>query len=346
MSTEQFFSIKDRVVNRFPNTSVYTTKSGLQELLQTQLKWSCDRHLNEFFPRSYILSSEDERRQFFRDFKIQAAISLLKIFFVQNEEKVKNEEKATNGELSVDPLKNGGGEPVINDTTQLELALERPKNGKISTSIPKTTNSPRPRNNSLTRNSPRLPKFVPASTLLLAIKVINKELGNLYSETDFTEKDDNSSFSLTSVEWLENAYIVQHSKGKFPVETFSQFSGPESLKTLQNLMCEATSSLGTIYQLDLLEDKNMWIVKPGARSRGRGITVNSDIREIMKICKGTGESNGRWIIQKYIERPLLVNEVKCDIRQWLLVDNWNPLKLWIYKQAYFRFCSHKYRVVF
>ena len=57
-------------------------------------------------------------------------------------------------------------------------------------------------------------------------------------------------------------------------------------------------------QLDILETHNLWIIKPGAKSRGRGITVMGKLLEILKAYVSNGEPNlqkdSRWIIQKYI----------------------------------------------
>lgn len=85
---------------------------------------------------------------------------------------------------------------------------------------------------------------------------------------------------------------------------------------------------GQFPQYNINGDQNLWIVKPGHQSRGRGITVLNKYYDILKYIK---EGKGRhWVVQKYIETPLIIHKKKFDIRQWVLVTDWNPLTVYLY----------------
>lgn len=78
----------------------------------------------------------------------------------------------------------------------------------------------------------------------------------------------------------------------------------------------------------------MWILKPCASSCGRGIKI---INNLQRINKKEG-----ILACKYIANPHLINGLKYDLRVYVLVTSYNPLRVYMYNDGLVRFATEKY----
>lgn len=86
-------------------------------------------------------------------------------------------------------------------------------------------------------------------------------------------------------------------------------------------------------QFTISGDKNIWILKPGYKSRGRDIALFNRLDDI----RSSTANSQCWVIQKYIENPLIIQNKKFDIRQWVFITDFDCLKVYIYNECYLRF---------
>jgi hypothetical protein len=83
-------------------------------------------------------------------------------------------------------------------------------------------------------------------------------------------------------------------------------------------------------------EKNLWIVKPTNLSRGRGIYIIDNIQEV-KI-----DTEDPLIVCRYIQNPLLINGHKFDLRIYVVVTSYEPLRLYVHQEGLARFATEQY----
>jgi len=84
--------------------------------------------------------------------------------------------------------------------------------------------------------------------------------------------------------------------------------------------------------------KNTWIIKPGENTnRGNGIEVCKSLAEIKSIVGRATKGDRTYIIQKYIDYPLLVHKRKFDFRCYGILTSINGgLKGYFFEDGYVR----------
>eukprot|EP00615_Pteridomonas_danica_P010724 CAMPEP_0114361274 /NCGR_PEP_ID=MMETSP0101-20121206/24590_1 /TAXON_ID=38822 ORGANISM="Pteridomonas danica, Strain PT" /NCGR_SAMPLE_ID=MMETSP0101 /ASSEMBLY_ACC=CAM_ASM_000211 /LENGTH=347 /DNA_ID=CAMNT_0001506127 /DNA_START=462 /DNA_END=1502 /DNA_ORIENTATION=+ len=79
---------------------------------------------------------------------------------------------------------------------------------------------------------------------------------------------------------------------------------------------------------------NYWMLKPVGLSRGRGISMISDV--------GSVKYDTQTVVQQYLRNPLLIDGFKWDMRLYVLVTSFDPLEAWLYKDGFIRFSTRKF----
>lgn len=113
----------------------------------------------------------------------------------------------------------------------------------------------------------------------------------------------------------------------------------------------------SLFMEEFKKDTNTtWIVKPANRAQGKGIFLVNKLAQMKKWMKQhmkpTTVTNGKpnekptpiepYLISRYISSPLLIGGRKFDLRIYVLVTSFKPLKAYLYREGFARFCTEKY----
>ena len=80
---------------------------------------------------------------------------------------------------------------------------------------------------------------------------------------------------------------------------------------------------------------NWYIIKPQASCQGRGIFLTKTYDQI--------DPNEKYVAQKYITKPLLIDGLKFDLRIYVLLAGTDPLKVFVYEDGLVRLCCERYK---
>ncbi|NWX33404.1 TTLL3 monoglycylase, partial [Notiomystis cincta] len=242
----------------------------------------------------------------------------------------------------------------------LKLALEKVRDRPVGTEQPpKSDKMPgdhvsHPMPSTAGPHAPLYPQLVEE-----ALEVCKQHLGILGHE-DIDRKT--PSPYQTCISWdrfLQEYYHVAHKGARLALSM-------EQQEQCQDLLQRLGEQLP---QLDIEGKLNIWILKPSAKSRGRGkaggstghayphgegippspyrpgIVCATRLEEVLEVapsCTAPATQVCEWVVQKYVERPLTIFDTKFDIRQWFVVTDWKPLTVWFYRDCYLRFCSRPF----
>ena len=320
---------KEQIAGHFSRNGAITRKSGLCKNIKNLYYKGIDP--NNFFPRCYDLSDKNDMGDFIEDFKINKAISILKIISKQLNEGNENSislysesviktaieivQRNSNiiiGEYSEINMNNA--KTFVKFVTEKEWSLigEEEPNTKVD-----------------------INRYISTITQAARIGLHSNEIKfprlNLRAQSELPKKL--NSLTITAKKKSSNKVTnVNKNKISTKLSEIQKYKAP-----IESLLSQLRSHQS---QYIMNGVHNIWIIKPSNLSRGRGISVSN---KLSTILDSHNDSN-QIIVQKYIENPLIILGRKFDIRQWVLVTNLNPLTIWIWEEPYLRFGAEDYNI--
>lgn len=319
-----------QIVNHFDKCRDLTTKVGLTLALRSSVQLN-DKSLDSYYPRAFDLYDPLDRADFVLDYKLTKAESIIRRFL----EHVDSNAETT---FSQDVV-HVASKVCLRVVTDIDEVVDCEELAEVIGTVPSSDWKLLEKanlDNVLDGVSERLytkaeleelihKKFSTSAKTSAAARAAEKEKEK--------EKDKKKATKKKKKKKEEETEVVHISA---PMETYNCPRGQHYIRQARSVLEEMEKSND---QHSINGSRNAWIVKPSGKSRGRGIQMLRELEEIFRVTESDGF---QWICQKYIEQPQLIHGYKFDIRQWVLVTDWNPLTFYIWKQPYIRFAGQKY----
>lgn len=286
----------------------FVTKDGLCECINMWKESSLSKLAEINHPRSYMVSSENCYENFLNDYKLTTAISI--ILFLNTRKQIR------------DHFDKDGTIPIEILDCVFQIINSQLKY-KEDDCVPLPQN---------TANNNRWDKLIDALR-----KLVN-ENEKFKLSIDIESKCQDKEIRPALKE-IQNLPAVQHNDQEKCFENISHNENDDE-KLLKIKLDKHIESI-ELHAKEILKKwpwrkhdgfRNIWLVKPARTGEGAGIKLTSDPNEIKEFI--TKYRYKPFVIQKYIERPLLVYNTKHDIRQYFLITiDSNYLRAWSHSTA-------------
>ncbi|KAF4691320.1 Tubulin tyrosine ligase-like, member, variant 2, partial [Perkinsus olseni] len=325
-----YIALKDgQMANHFGRNREITTKTGLTSNLRNSYSVHNLTDMDDYYPRAYDLSDPQDVGDFILEYKLTKCMSILRQF-LHNVTSYLDASTLTYGPRIVDTALRVCErlQRDINDVIDSELVSFG--HGNISRAEWELLRY-------VSLNDPQ--ECVDDGEGTLPQSLLNMNLQPLGVESESVDEADEDQREAASSCIRGSAADVAScaryvSASHYREKPFGRWTIAEAQRVLTSSSTQAAHVDGFY---------NAWIMKPGGKSRGRGIQMMRCLHEILSRCGCSDDSDGsaaadmeQWVVQKYIERPLLIMGYKFDIRVWVLVTDWNPLSVWIWQRPYIR----------
>ena len=312
---------KEQIVNHYQNNSEITAKGPLCRNMRSSW-WVTDVNPEEVFPRCFHVFADTEWEGFVQTFYLTAAQGLLAMFA----------ERAANGSAHV--WTSGTLDLVrvaarVSEHRVRRLRHEEPEQVRCEWVAP-----PPPEEDGGVK-PPATAGGVELMAGGVAVAELERMLQVFYQARDAVRrKSQPRVYARTGASGGGRARDAGAAAERGVEEGAGDGVDEAQLLDLEQECRAVLGELGDVDpQFHMTGQQNVWIIKASNSSKGVGIKLFDKLAQVQD-CKGSSR-----VLQKYVERPLLLHTRKFDLRCWVLVTDWNPLSIWLYDECIARICA-------